>query len=447
MCSGRRNKAHSSMSKSAMVAGVAIGLAGVSEAFMPSPAMPGSMGTRSRVLGKVGVPRAAAAPRLRMTSTLTPLSPNSIKGQLPDCPATKWNTGMDVAAEQAKYKAEGIPEILMTIEADAAANGKGLEYFAERKEEILAHVAKNGAVLFKGFDMSKDPEGFRKVWETLGLAPCLDPIHSSGLRSFLSEKDGVYEEVNKASLAKHYIGLHNESTFKKTATYGAFVCFSPATIAGGEFFIADGAKIFRDLRADVLQTIYDRQVRISVSNLDMDFLSVLGPLKENAKEGVKSLVAAAVAPKFDMDLDMMYGADGKPDRLQAIEHAQSPVNRHPETGMPVWFCNIHNHARYLRDRRPCSVPEVGMTDVYFGDLSKIPGEMLDHINEVSNTHIQNLAMAPGDVLLIDNYRLLHGRQTFEGERLHAVSWFRKGDEEVVIKQPDMLNGIINKFIK
>ena len=48
---------------------------------------------------------------------------------------------------------------------------------------------------------------FRRVWETLGLAPCLDPIHSSGLRSFLSAKDGVYEEVNKQSLAKHYIGM------------------------------------------------------------------------------------------------------------------------------------------------------------------------------------------------------------------------------------------------
>ena len=33
------------------------------------------------------------------------------------------------------------------------------------------------------------------------------------------------------------------STFKKTAVFGAFVCFSPATLSGGEFFIADGAKV------------------------------------------------------------------------------------------------------------------------------------------------------------------------------------------------------------
>ena len=295
----------------------------------------------------------------------------------------------------------------------------------------------------------QDPEGFRRVWETLGLAPCLDPIHSSGLRSFLSARDGVYEEVNKQSLAKHYIGLHNESTFKKTATYGAFVCFSPASVSGGEFFIADGAKIFRDLRQEVVEDLYNRGVRISVSNLDLGIIvNGLGPLKENAKEFFKGVVDKTVAPKFDMDLDMIYGTDGKPERLQAIEHKQSPINRHPESGQPVWFCNIHNHARYLRDRRPCSVPEVGMTDVYYGDLSLIGAETLEHINEVSNKHIQNLAMEPGDVLLIDNYRMLHGRQTFEGDRLHAVSWFRKGDEtDLKVDKPNPLNALINQFIK
>ena len=65
-----------------------------------------------------------------------------------------------------------------------------------------------------------------------------------------------------------------------------------------------------------------------------------------------------VAPKFDMDLDMVWGTDGRDMRLQAIEHAQSPINRHPSTGRPVWFCNMHNHARFLRERRMCSVPEV-----------------------------------------------------------------------------------------
>ena len=37
----------------------------------------------------------------------------------------------------------------------------------------------------------------------------------------------------------------------KTSTYGAFVCFSPATVSGGEFLVADGAKILADLDPEV----------------------------------------------------------------------------------------------------------------------------------------------------------------------------------------------------
>ena len=49
-------------------------------------------------------------------------------------------------------------------------------------------------------------------------------------------------------------------------------------------------------------------------NLDIP-PSLPGPLKE----GIISLVDAAVAPKFDMDLEMIYELDGKPGRLQAVE--------------------------------------------------------------------------------------------------------------------------------
>ena len=31
-------------------------------------------------------------------------------------------------------------------------------------------------------------------------------------------------------------------------------------------------------------------------------------------ETVKDVVGATITPKFDMDLDMIYGADGKPTR-------------------------------------------------------------------------------------------------------------------------------------
>lgn len=190
-----------------------------------------------------------------------------------------------------------------------------------------------------------------------------------------------------------------------------------------------------------------RKVRISVSNLDFDVLDKLPPpQKEAAMRKLEQMVADGVAPKFDMDLEMLWGTDGRAMRLQAVQNAQPPVNRHPATGRPAWFCNLHNQARFLRERRPCGTPEVGMTDIYFGDLSLIPGGMLQHINEVSEKNIVTVPMQPGEVLLCDNYRVLHGRDIFDGDRLHAVSWFgdeKLQDDSAANKPGDLLNVVLN----
>jgi hypothetical protein len=89
------------------------------------------------------------------------------------------------------------------------------------------------------------------------------------------------------------------------------VCFQKATEGGGRFLVADGAAILAEIDTQVLQKLYDRQIRISVSNLD-----VPPGLPGFMKEGFKNAVDAAVAPKFDMDLEMMFEMDGKPGRLQ-----------------------------------------------------------------------------------------------------------------------------------
>ena len=376
-------------------------------------------------------------------------APASLSGKLPDCPQTKWDADdIDIEKWQQAYKKEDLPACPLEIHATPEANEAGKAYFQEKREDFAKLLEKHGTIWFRGFDLMKDEAGFRQFWQALDLDPCLDPLHTSGLRKFLSKSDGLYEEVNKESLSKHYIGLHNESTFKKTAKQGAFVCFKPATVSGGEFFIADGERIFRDLDPEILKTLYERKVRISVSNLDLGAIvdNVPDSVRNGAKDTLCDIVDSTITPKFDMDLEMVWGADGNPGRLQAIQNAQSPITRHPETGRPLWFCNLHNQARFLRDRRPCGTPEVGMTDIYYGDLGIIPGDVLRHVNEVSERNMMSIPMQPGEVLLIDNYRVLHGRDIFEGDRLHAVEWFggQPLEEGSSSDKPgDILNTIIN----
>lgn len=364
-----------------------------------------------------------------------------------ECPLTRWDSeGIDVV--KAQREAAKMPHCPLEIRANEKDNDMGAEYFSKNQDMIRKELLKYGAIWFRGFDLMKSVAGHREMYEALGMDPCLDPLHSSGLRKFTSERDALYEEVNKPSLRGHYIGLHCESTAKRTAAYAAFVCFQKATEGGGRFLVADGAAILAEMDTKVLQKLYDRQIRISVSNLDLP-----PSLPGVVKEGVKGLVDAAVAPKFDMDLEMMYEMDGKPGRLQAVECAESPINRHPVTGLPVWFNNAHNHARKLRDRRPCGVPEVGMTEVFYADtMEPLSLEDCAEIKRASEKHITALAMEPGDVLLVDNYRALHGRDVFQGDRFHAVSWFTwddneewRGDERRIVEK-NGLNQAINSMM-
>lgn len=216
-----------------------------------------------------------------------------------------------IDVSQAQKEAAKAPHCPLEMRASDADNQAGAAYFAQNREQIRQDLLKHGAIWLRGFDLMKSVSGFREMHEALGLDPCLDPLHSSGLRKFASERDALYEEVNKPSLRQHYIGLHCESTTKRTAAYAAFVCFQKATEGGGRFLVADGAAILAELDTKLLEKLYRRQIRISVSNLDLP-----PALPGFVKEGFKNVVDAAVAPKFDMDLEMIYEADGKPGRLQ-----------------------------------------------------------------------------------------------------------------------------------
>jgi Taurine catabolism dioxygenase TauD, TfdA family len=227
-----------------------------------------------------------------------------------ECPLTRWDSD-NINIVQAQQAARKMPNCPLQIRASVADNKLGAQYFVKNQQKIKSELLKYGAIWFRGFTLMQSVQGNREMWEALEINPCLDPLHSSGLRKFASERDALYEEVNKPSLRGHYIGLHCESTSKRTAAYAAFVCFQKATQGGGRFLVADGAAILAELDTKTLQKLYNRKIRISVSNLDIP-----PALPGFAKNIIKDVVDMAVAPKFDMDLEMIYESDGKPGRLQ-----------------------------------------------------------------------------------------------------------------------------------
>ena len=95
----------------------------------------------------------------------------------------------------------------------------------------------------------KSQPGFVQFYEALGMKVCLDPLHSVSARPTVdgTKNSPVYEAVNKESRKNFFIGMHNEFVGTRAPRAAAFVCFKSAE-TGGEFLIADGRQVFRDLK-------------------------------------------------------------------------------------------------------------------------------------------------------------------------------------------------------
>ncbi|WP_271274116.1 clavaminate synthase family protein [Aliamphritea hakodatensis] len=112
--------------------------------------------------------------------------------------------------------------------------------------------------------------------------------------------------------------------------------------------------------------------------------------------------------------------------------AQRPVFHHKNGRLLQVSFNNH-------DRAPFILPEPQMSQVYealkiFDRLSK----------DVSNQF--TLAMRPGDMIIFDNWRLLHGRKAFEGQRHMAGSYINREDFESRLRmlQPRPLDMLVNR---
>mmetsp|Transcript_15829 Transcript_15829/g.39767 ORF Transcript_15829/g.39767 Transcript_15829/m.39767 type:complete len:83 (+) Transcript_15829:158-406(+) len=70
--------------------------------------------------------------------------------------------------------------------------------------------------------------------------------------------------------------------------------------------------------------------------------------------------------------------------------------------------------------------------MYFGDDGLISNEQLEEMDKITMKNVRYVKMSEGDVVLLDNYKCMHGRNVFEGTRKHAVAWFEgwEGEEEM-----------------
>ncbi len=136
--------------------------------------------------------------------------------ETPPAPLTAWGDKIsNIRTLQEEMRKQELPEFGPEISASdlgIASDDKAaqLAYFKENAMEIKQKMQDHGAVVFRGFDLMKEQDGFQEFYNALEMKICQDPLQSVSARPTADgKKDSpVYEAVNKESRKNFFIGTY-----------------------------------------------------------------------------------------------------------------------------------------------------------------------------------------------------------------------------------------------
>jgi alpha-ketoglutarate-dependent taurine dioxygenase len=275
-------------------------------------------------------------------------------------------------------------------------------------------LLRHGGILLRGLPLT-DRAGFEHLVANLGY----DPAGYEGGIAVRGNDAGV---ALVASQEDHRITLspHNEMAYLPNyPRLILFFCESAAT-SGGEVPVNDIRETAAILPEDVKQAFRDKGIRYHRHLARNSSNGEMGWVDTFRTEDRDVIARHLTASGYDFDWD----ADGS----LRYHYTRDAFTAHPETGEELWFNQVTElHCSYWRAHPhfPPALPdhEYPATTAY-GDGSAIDEDLISFLRGALWRTTRVVRMRPGDVLVLDNQVLQHGRLAFEGPRRHFVSLAR-----------------------
>ncbi|CAM2011565.1 TauD/TfdA family dioxygenase [Acanthopleuribacter pedis] len=284
------------------------------------------------------------------------------------------------------------------------ARGDSLATWLASKPERLQHaLADHGGLVFRGFEVVT-PDDFQAVAEQC----CDQLVADNGEHDRDSLTGSVYTPVRYRASEK--LLWHNENTFNHFwPSRILFACAQPAKV-GGETPIVDCRALYRRL---------DAGIRAKFEQHGVMYVRRYTPGLGRSWQDIFNAQTRAEAETFLARNRMT--AKWRGDLLET--HAVRPaVWHHPQTGMATWVNQAqHWHpsclSEYLREALADVVPpDQFPRDCRYGDGSRIEDAVMAEILAVYAELEQSFAWEPGDVMVLDNTAVAHGRNPYRGKR-------------------------------
>ncbi|MFK7939326.1 MAG: TauD/TfdA family dioxygenase [Roseovarius sp.] len=198
-------------------------------------------------------------------------------------------------------------------------------------------------------------------------------------------------QVTGGNTAKSAIPAHGEMFYTEPRPHTLFfACMRPAD-ENGQTTIIDGIAVWNDLPADV-QALFETQKLVYRRIYDTATWQQV--YKTDSLDHVRSLCA-------ETGVQLTEHEDGSIETVHSChayyDHAQG---RAFVNSILTWAGR-----EYLMGKDD--------SKVRFEDGSELSKDMLWAINDVCEKHTVNIPWKPGNVAMIDNFRVMHGRRAYE----------------------------------
>jgi alpha-ketoglutarate-dependent taurine dioxygenase len=277
------------------------------------------------------------------------------------------------------------------------------------RELIQTYLLKHGGLLFRNFKISSI-----EVLEQFVIVTSTELLPYRERSSPRTQVNGnIYTSTDYP--ADQSIFLHNENSYQRTWPLKIFFfCAHPAA-QGGETPIADCRKVFERIDLKIRQRFIEKGwmlVRNFGRGLSLTWQSVFQTEDKIAVEAYCR--------------DAGIETEWRGDRLRT-KQVRRAVAQHPVTGEMVWF----NHAAFFhlstlkpstRELLLAGLEEEDLpNNTYYGDGSQIEFSVLEEIREAYRRETVSFVWHEGDILMLDNMLVAHGRNPYAGHRKILVA--------------------------
>ncbi len=294
----------------------------------------------------------------------------------------------------------------LLITPTAEAGPMDIFAWVEAQRPVLEQaLERHGGILFRGFGLEGAADLQRFIQAVAGEA--LEYRERSSPRSAVEGR--IYTSTDYPP--QYPIFLHNENSYQSIWPLKVFFfCQTPAAL-GGETPIADCRQVLARLDPEVRRRFADKgwmYVRNFGDGFGLDWPQVFQTSDRDAVTEHCRKSGIAVEWK-----------DGNRLRTRAVRPA---LARHPRTGEELWFnhCtffHVSTLAADIREELLAIFDEEDLpTNTFYGDGTPIEPDVLAHLRSAYDQSTLRFPWQKGDLLLLDNMLVAHGRAPYQGER-------------------------------